>query len=329
MASKDYYEVLGVARDATADQIRKAYRTLARKYHPDVNKAPEAQARFAEVQNAYDVLSDERTRKLYDHHGEAGVKAGAAPGGGAHPGQQAWQHAPGAGGFDFDTEDLGSVFESIFGGRGRPGPGAGPRTRHGPSRAPEPPPLTHEISISFMTAARGGTEHLRLDDSDRARTIEVKIPPAIDDGTTLRMRRVLGTKGAERDLLLTVRVGGHPLFRRGEHAETGRGLDLYLDVPLTIAEATLGATIAIPTLDGTVEVAFPPGTSSGRRLRCRGQGLKDPQGRQGDLYAIVKIVPPPADALSDAERRALQDAASRGPSPRAAPEWPGHQARPS
>lgn len=326
MASKDYYEVLGVTRDATPDQIRKAYRALARKYHPDVNKAPEAQAKFNEIQNAYDVLSDERTRKLYDHHGEAGVKAGAAPGGGGYTSQQAWRHATGVGGVDFDSDDLGSVFESIFGAKGR----HGPRPRRGPAqRAPEPPPATHEISVSFMTAARGGTEHLRLDDTDRSRTIEVTIPPGTDDGTTLRMRKVVGSRGAERDLLLTIHVGAHPLFRRGEHSETGRGLDLYIDVPLTIAEATLGAQIAIPTLDGSVEVAFPPGTASGRRLRCRGLGLKDSHGRQGDLYAIVKIVPPPADALSDAERRALQDAAAKGPAPRAASEWPGASPRPA
>lgn len=337
MPDRNYYETLGIAKGASADDVRRAYRKLARQYHPDVNKAPDAARKFGEIQNAYDVLSDEQKRRLYDQYGEAGLKggfdSGATGDAGAH---YTWTNVGQQGGpfkgFDFDADELGSVFEAIFGGQGRGRQSAGPRARgHKAGRQPrsrepvseEPAHVSSEISVSFMTAAKGGTEHVRLSGaSGQGKTIEVTIPPGLDDATTLRIRRVVGPEGEEQDLLLTVRVGGHPLFRRGEFRETGKGLDLYLDLPLTIAEATLGADVAIPTLEGSVELRIPPGTASGRRLRLRGQGLRTTQGALGDLYAVVKIVPPSGDELTEHERRTLEQVAAKGRAVRPPPDWP-------
>jgi DnaJ-class molecular chaperone len=135
--------------------------------------------------------------------------------------------------------------------------------------------------------------------------------------------RVRGVGAGQRDVILRVHVGSHPLLRRGEFMEAGKGLDLYLDLPLTIAEATTGATVPVPTLTGPVELQVPPGTPSGKKLRLRGRGIHDPQGRQGDLYAVVKIVPPPGTELTDLEREELRKMAGRFLSPRTGPGWSG------
>lgn len=314
MAQRDYYEVLGVSRTASADEIKAAYRKLARKFHPDVSKAPDAEKRFAEAQEAYGVLSDEKKRKLYDQFGHAGSTAAGGAGG--------WPAGRGgSGGFDVELDDLGSMFETFFGG-GRAGAGgfrAGrPPRGGGPARRPRAtPPAEVELPISFMTAARGGAERVRMTVAGRETSLEVKIPPAVESGARLRVRGVDG-----REVLLRVKVGGHPLFRRGQGATLGKGLDLYLDLPLTIAEATLGVRVSVPTLGGSVELAVPPGSPSGRKLRVRGQGLREQSGREGDLYVVVKIVPPEPGILSDAERRTLRDIAGRGPGPRSGDSWP-------
>lgn len=322
MSKRDYYDILGVARSASTEDIRKAYRALARKLHPDVNKAPDAAAKFNEVQQAYDVLSDEAKRKVYDQFGAEAFAPGAAPprGGASRPGRgtYTWTStggAPGAG--DFDAEDLGDMFESIFGSRSGFGGGGragrGKRTR---VEADEADVVRREISVGLDEVARGGTRTIRMEEGGRTRTAEVKIPRGVDDGAQLRMRGAAGG----RDLVLTVRVMPHALFRRGETAETGRGLDLYLDLPLTIAEAALGATVPVPTAEGIVELRVPEGTSSGRKLRLRGKGLRDEAGREGDLYAIVRIVVP-AGKLSEPEAAVLRTISSRGEPPRAGPEW--------
>ena len=315
MAKRDFYDVLGLSRSASAEEIKSAYRKLARKLHPDVSKEADAEKRFAEVQEAYAVLSDEKKRKLYDQFGHAGPAAGAGAG--------AWPGGGGAGGgFDVDMEDLGSMFDAFFGGNrggggfraGRPGRGPGPGSA---GRSRPAPPLEVELPISFVTAARGGSERVRLTVQGRETSLEVKIPAAVESGARLRVRGVDG-----REVLLRVKVGGHPVFRRGEGARTGRGLDLYLDLPLTIAEATLGAKVGVPTLSGAVDLVVPPGSSSGRRLRVRGKGLRDQAGRSGDLYAVVKVVVPKPDTLSDAEREALGRIAGHTPTPRSGPPWP-------
>jgi curved DNA-binding protein len=180
--------------------------------------------------------------------------------------------------------------------------------------------VRHDIQIPFMTAAKGGVERVRLSDGAKTRTIEVTIKAGTEEGTQLRVR---GEGGGQRDLILRVHVLPHPLLRRGEHAETGKGLDLYLDLPLTMTEAALGAVVPVPTLSGPVELQVPPGTQSGKRLRLRSQGIHDPQGRQGDLYAVIKIVPLPPNDLTDEDRVALQRMGERQVSPRSGPGWGG------
>lgn len=319
MSKRDYYDVLGLNRSASEEDIKRAYRKLARQFHPDVNKSPDAQRRFTEIQEAYDTLSDPGKRRMYDQFGHDAQRAGRA---GAQPRSGPW---PGghAGGAPFEGEDLGSVFEAIFGGR------AGAR-RQAPSpfdQDAEPEPLRHEITIPFERALGGGAESIRLEESapgrrgSKGRTIEIKIPPGIADGSQLRIPGAGSAQRGAPDLIVTVRVRAHPLFRRGEFEETGRGLDLYLDLPISIAEATLGATVRIPTLDGTAEVMIPAGTASGRKLRLRGQGMQDAATR-GDLYALVRIVPPAGGELTPDERRILEQVSSRTPTIRAGAGWP-------
>ncbi|GMV26435.1 MAG: molecular chaperone DnaJ [Phycisphaerae bacterium] len=320
MAGRDYYDLLGVARSASADEIRKAYRKLARQYHPDVNKDPGAQKKFTEIQHAYDVLSDDQKRKLYDQYGEGYVSGARAESGSGHGQRQRWSSqsaGPGAAHFDFDAEDLSSMFDAMFGGRSRGGPSTGRRPGRGrrPAEEDAPEPIRHDLQISFLTAVKGGTESLQLQTESGKRTVEVNIPAGIADGATLRVRNPLGVSGSP-DLLLTVRVGGHSVFTRGEGVNTGRGNDLFVDVPLTFAEAALGASVTVPTLDGKLEVSVPPGTASGKRLRLKGKGIRSAGGDVGDLYAVIKIVPPAPGDLREEEREVLRRISSRAPSPR-------------
>lgn len=311
MGKRDHYKILGVERSVSDEDIRRAYRALARKLHPDVNKAPDAQARFTEVQNAYDTLSDPARRAAYDRYGDSPPPPRPEPGGrGGHQVQA-----------DIDLEDLGSMFDAFFGGS-RPGAGAsgfGRAAKRSPPRAEE---LHHEITIPFDTAVRGGSHQIRLELDGQSRTIEVSIPRAVEDGAKLRVKSPIarpGTHGA--DLILTIRISPHPLFRRGEGSNAGRGLDLYLELPLTFSEAALGAEVTIPTLEGPVQLTVPAGTSSGRLLRLRGRGMTDASGRAGDLYALARIVPPDPADLTETDRTALQRLANRSPHPRGTPHW--------
>lgn len=312
-ASSDYYETLGVKRDATPEQIKAAYRRLARQLHPDVNKAPDAAQRFARVQEAYDALSDPQKRRHYDEWGttEPGF-AGAAADSGPRRATYTWSNIggrPGVGVGGFPGGDVESIFEEFF---GQGGPRAGPRrARTRPVRGED---AEADIVIDFMEAVRGGTKSLRLTRGSTTQTVEVTIPPGVSDGTKLRMRG-LGSPGSgggqPGDLILTVHVAPHELFRR-------EGLDILLDLPLTIAEAALGATVRIPTLTGRAEVVVPPGASSGTRLRLKGQGVRAGE-KTGDLYAVVKIVGPAG--LSEHDRRWLEDFGRRLPNPRTGPMW--------
>ncbi len=307
MAEKDYYDVLGVPRGASQEDIRNAYRKLARELHPDVNKASDAQEKFAQVQAAYDVLGEPEKRAQYDRFGKAG-SGGFGGGEGAH---YSWSNVGGRGGggsADFDLDDLGSMFDAFFGGQGT---ASGTRAARGRTRERARPSANAELDVSFMTMARGGTERVPLRRGGKAKTIEVSIPKAVADGAKLR---VAGGKG-DPDLILTIRVGKHPVFRRAG------SLDLELDLPLTIAEAALGNEVAVPTLGGLVDVTIPAGTRSGKRLRLRGRGLTDDKGAAGDLYAVVQIVPPPAEALSDADREAVERLGALGDAPRTGSPW--------
>ncbi|HEX2838264.1 MAG TPA: DnaJ C-terminal domain-containing protein [Phycisphaerales bacterium] len=328
MASTDYYDILGVKRSASADEIRTAYRKLARQYHPDVNKAPDAVKKFAEAQKAYDVLSDVEKRKLYDQFGADAADRGPAPGPG-RSGAPPWAHGTPPD-IDMDAEDLGSVFEAIFGGMGtggRPQGGGRPRGRtggrtHAHRHAPPVSEEVHEVRVDFVTAAKGGMSAVRVTDAKGTRTVEVRIPPGTEDGAQMRVRGVLrDEENLPADLLLRIRTLPHELWRRGEFTETGVGLDLHLDLPLTIAEATFGATIDVPTLTGKVSLTIPPGTASGRKLRMRGLGIVTDDGRKGDLVAVVQVTPPDTARISDLEKDVLRRIAEAGGNPRSGPSW--------
>ena len=319
---RDLYDVLGVGRTASAEEIRRAHRKLAREYHPDVNKAADAAKRFGEIQAAYDVLSDPEQRKQYDQFGHAGV--GAAPGGGSGARRTyTWQSGGGPGPQDsgsIDPESFADIFEQFFGRGGSPVDfGAHAGTRGGPrtaSRQHRPQPVAdaqHTLNVSFMTAALGGTEQLRLSHGDIVETIDVKIPAGVQAGAKLRVRgKGYPAPGGRGDLILTIEVGPHPLFRRD-------GLDLIIDVPITIVEAALGATVNVPLLSGSVEMKIPPGASSGRKLRIKGKGIVDAGGRRGDFYAVIQIEAP--EHLSKVDQEQLQNLGSRLKKPRESGPW--------
>ncbi|MFG0307372.1 MAG: DnaJ C-terminal domain-containing protein [Phycisphaerales bacterium JB040] len=307
MSKRDWYSVLGVERSASPEEIKAAYRKLARKLHPDVNKSPDAQQKFSELQEAYETLSDPEKRKLYDRFGHAAESAGFRPGGGGGGGGGAhytWSNV--AGGDPFGDEDLGSVFESIFGARGQ---GFGGRAR-GPSRA-RGGDVRHSITVDFETAALGGERTLELTRGSEHKTISVKIPRAVVDGTKLRVRGE-GSPGPgggpPGDLIVTVHVASHPTLRRGtgRAGEASDTLDLSTDVTISVADACLGAGVPVRTLEGEVTVTVPPGTSSGARLRLKGKGLESPSGRRGDLFALVKIEAPGPGSLTPELRAALE-----------------------
>lgn len=328
---RDYYEILGVERGASAEEIRKAHRKLARKLHPDVNKAADAAQRFSEIQEAYDVLSDAQKREAYDRFGHAGVGAGAGPGprsgrtGGPTDGWSPPDHSGGS--VHVDPSEFSSIFEDLFGGEGpfgrasghgsrRGGGGAGFRTGPQPRRGPD---LEHAITVSFLTAALGGTEQLRLSSPDgESQQIDVKIPAGVNPGAKLRVRdkgNPGGFGGEPGDLILTIQVSPHPWFRR-------EGLDLYLDVPITIAEAALGTTVKVPLLKGSAQIKIPPapgGASSGRKLRLKGKGIADSKGHHGDFHAVVQIVAPPH--LSEPDLEMLRDLGTRLQNPRESAPW--------
>jgi curved DNA-binding protein len=295
---RDLYKVLGVARDVDAEKLKKAYRKLARRHHPDVNPGDKtAEDKFKEISEAYDVLSDPTKRRNYDEFGEVSLQGGfdaeharrareafgARFGGG--PGPDYGSGEP----FEFgDLDDLLGRFG--FGGRGASGRAAGLRGSD----------VEASLELDFLEAAKGGEKRLTLqlgeDGRLRTETLTVRIPPGVADGGRIRLRGRgapgLGG-GPPGDLWATVRVRAHPVFRR-------EGRNVFVDVPVTIAEAIRGAKIEVPTLDGRATVTVPPGTDSGRKLRLRGKGIPDPTGgAPGDLYVVIQIrVPKDLDAAS-------------------------------
>jgi len=330
MAKRDYYEVLGVARNVSQDEIKKAHRRLVRQYHPDANKSnPRAEEQFKEVQEAYDALSDPQKRANYDQFGHDAV--GAQPGAGAgvdpfeafrraaatrggHRGSR--QAGPNVSAEDFD---IGDVFEQFFGGGGaRSGAAAGPgSSQRARVRArPEPPPsadLEHTITLSFEQAARGTTLPLQISRDGRVETIDIKIPPGVKDGSRIRIRgRGHQTDGAPGDLYIITRVAPHPYFRRED-------LDIYLDLPISVYEAVLGTKIEVPTIDGPVTLTIPPGTSSGSKLRIRGRGIER-TGQRGDQFVMPKVIVP--KHLADDDRKLVESLAKKHPlNPRADLKW--------
>ncbi len=318
--ANDYYETLGIARGASADDIRKAYRQLARKYHPDLNPDdPKAKEKFQQVQTAFDVLNDPKKREMYDRYGSAFEHTGGGAGGG---GPRAWPGggATGAGGqgFEVNLEDLfggegGGGFADLFkhfGGRGR-GTGRRPAA---PARGAD---LEHELTVPFASAVVGGEAQIAVRRSEGAvETIRVKIPAGIEDGKKIRLRGQgeAGPQGGPAgDIIIKVHVAPHPHFRR-----TGKRLDVT--APITLAEALRGAKIDLPTPHGTITLTVPPGSSSGRKLRVKGQGVKAGDGPPGDLFAELQIVLPPG--MSNDDRDQLAAIAAKYPdNPRADLSW--------
>ncbi|GIW96315.1 MAG: molecular chaperone DnaJ [Pirellulaceae bacterium] len=300
---EDYYQILGVSRTADKAEIEKAYRRLARKYHPDLNPDDkDAKRKFQQVQRAYEVLSNPEKRKLYDRYGAAFETVGTGASGAAAGPTWRWRGSgPDVQFFEGDLEEFlrgfgGFDLGELFGFGTRQG------RRSTTRRPPQPGMDRHvEIQVPFQVAVTGGQHAIHL--PDEGETISVKIPPGIEDGQKLRLRGKgePGYNGGERgDLLVTVRVMPHPFFRR-------KGLDLEMDLPLTIPEAALGGKVDVPTPWGTVSLTIPPGTSSGQRLRLRGQGVRTPDGRQGDLYVVAQVrLPPTLDPQAKAQLRDLQ-----------------------
>lgn len=316
MADRDCYEVLGVARDATAEQIKKAYRSLARKYHPDVNPGnKQAEEQFKEAQNAYDILSDSEKRAQYDRYGHAAFE-GFGPAG-PRSGAAAWtaqQAGPGFETIDFSqffgpgaaqpgAEESGGIFEDLL-GRIRGG-GRGRRAGVQQGRS-----IEARLQIPFVTAVRGGETTIELQrESGPSETLVVKIPPGTTPGSRLRVRGrgEPGERGAPPgDLTILVEVETHPYFQR-------EGRNLVVEAPITVAEAVLGAKIDVPTLDGLKTLTVPPASSSGLKLRLRGKGVPGVGGKSdGDLLVLLKVVVP--KSVDDDSRRLILEFQSRNPS---------------
>lgn len=304
----DYYQTLGVKRDASEDEIRKAYRKLARQYHPDRNPGDkQAEAKFKEIQDAYDVLSDKTKRANFDRFGTAEPGPGFAGGRGGPRGQTFhWGGGPGNVFQEVDPAEAANIFSQLFGGGGSDdnlGEILGRRTRGGRSRRAAPPPeVESEVSIPFLTAAQGGTVDLNID----GRQLSVKIPAGVHDGQALRLA---GQAPGGGNLKLILRIQPHPYFRREDK-------NLILEVPLSLSEAALGTKVDVPTLDGTrLTVKIPPGTSSGSRLRLRGKGIAG-----GDQLIEVKVIVPAAK--DDKSRQLIEEFARLNPqNPRTGAPW--------
>ena len=346
MAERNIYDILGVKKTASADEIKRAYRKLARKYHPDVSKASDADEKFREATGAYEILSDPEKRAKYDQFGAAAFGGG---GGGAGP--TGWPG--GMGGMGGQPVDLNDFFGGGGGrGRGRGAPGGGPggsgfmgmgldeilealgggmggarrQTRRGSAGpAPKGDNISHHVLLTFLEAVRGTQRSVRLDARDAqsgkvtSQTITVKIPAGVKSGQKIRVRGKGGEgPGGRGDLLIECRIKSHLYFQRD-------GNDIHVELPIGITEAALGAKVDVPTLDGFSTVTIPAGVASGRRLRLKGKGVA-PRGDQdscGDQYVILKIVPP--ETLSDQARTCVEELAKQleadGLSPRAQAPW--------
>ena len=286
MEYKDYYKILGLARDAGADEVKKAYRRLARKYHPDVSKEPDAEERFKEVAEAYEVIKDPEKRAAYDQLGtyKPGQEFRPPPDWEKHFRTFHFDSGGGRPGFDFSD-----FFSELFGGSAPQGTGFAKRGED----------MEAAVQLTLEEALHGTEAEFQImvPEADARgvirrvpRRIAVRIPKGVTHGQTMRVpgkggRGFGGSAGG--DLYLKVAFRAHPLFRPAEH-------DLYLEVPLTPWEAALGATVVIPTLEGQARLKIPAGVRAGQKLRLAGRGLPKPAGHgSGDLFAVLQIVVPP------------------------------------
>lgn len=309
MAQPDHYKTLGVSESATADEIKKAYRKLAKKYHPDATGGDKAkESKFKDITQAYEVLSDDKKRQEYDEvrknpfagfeggspFGGGNPFAGGNPFGGGRGRARAGGPGAGPGGMNIDLDDLfrsggAGGFSDMFSGSGG--------SRRPSSRGSD---IKTQLDLSFSEAALGGEKAVLLGKgTPDERRLTMRIPAGVEDGETIRLPGQ-GRPGAVKagDLLIEVKVQPHPSFRR-------KGADIELDVPVQLDEAVLGAAIEIPTLEGTTaKVNLPAGTSSGQKIRLRGRGASDRKGGRGDLYGVIQITVP--KQLSDEARGLIE-----------------------
>ncbi len=311
--AKNFYEILGVSKDASEEEIKKSYRRLAKKYHPDVNKGDkQAEERFKEISEAYEALSDSEKRKQYDMFGSTGG-AGFDPsqwarGGGAGPHTYSWSSGGDYGdlgdifrqagsrgkskrsGQQFSQDDFASIFGDIFGAGGRTQSTyqdwGRPREDVAPTRGKD---LYYSIELDFMEAAKGTTSKISIHRGNKLEKIDVKIPAGVNNGSKIRLagKGEEVTKGGKAgDLYIEIKVKPHPLFWR-------EGNDVYLEAPLSVGEAVLGTPLRVPTLDGHAEIKVPAGTASGQKLRLKGKGVSSLEKKiPGDMYVMINIVPP-------------------------------------
>lgn len=338
--AKDYYQILGISRNASLDDIKKAFRTLAQKYHPDKNPGNKtAEEKFKDINEAYQVLSDPEKKEQYDRFGFVGRPGPEqGPGAGQGPGRYYYYSSgPGVQDFNFDINDLisgmgrrkgsrrkgfggiGDLFSDIFGGQ--------PFGEESGYSRMESGDIEAELPISFMDAMQGGTKTFQVNlpvpcsvcggtgrmgkgycpscegsgFQTRNENLTIRIPAGVRDQGKLRIpgkgRSLPGAKPG--DLVLNIRVMPHPYFRREQN-------DIHLDLPITIFEAALGASVDTPTIDGRTSLKVPPGTQSGQILRMRGKGAPDPQtGRRGDQYVHIQIVIP--EKLDEKSKKLLEE----------------------
>jgi curved DNA-binding protein len=321
MAERDLYADLGVKKDATKDEIKKAYRKLARELHPDRNPGnKKAEERFKRVAYANDVLSDERKRALYDEFGEVGLREGfdaegmramrdaqrrgfgGMPGGGGG--------MPGGGGFEeFFTggqgrrrAGFGGTLEDLFGGNIDELFGRGAASGFGGRTAAKAPDQESEITISFDEALAGVEKELTIREGGETRSIRVRIPAGAREGAKVRLRGqgARSAGGEAGDLVLTIHVGEHPFFRQ-------EGEDLHIEVPVTLMEAWKGASIKVPTPAGEVALKIPARVQSGAKLRLKGKGAPRRDGSRGDLFARVMVRMPDGGEGDEAVERAIAE----------------------
>ena len=300
---KDFYKILGVSKDVSDAELKKVYRKLARKYHPDSNPGDaKAEAKFKEISEAYTVLSDKEQRQEYDQIRAMGSGARFTAGGGGFNdafsgfgrGGQSYTFTQGGGGFE-------DIFSMFGGGGGRFQPTGGFQGFGGPQKGQD---IVSQVTIDFFEAFNGDTMNLSTSDG---RSVKVKIPAGVNDGQKIRLRGKgypSPDGGESGDIILTVHVKKHSVFERD-------GLHVRVNVPVTFVEATLGATIEVPTPDGdTVKLKVAPGTPSGRALRVKGRGVKTTKGT-GDLLAVVQVAVP--GHLDEKAKEALEKFAEVAP----------------